>query len=184
MSILKALFGGKKEEPKVTVQFQAESVQKVEAPLKKVSASVQDLVLLSIAEDYRVGETKYPDFFRSRFGIGFPNEVFKELEKNGMIRPSSPKESLPHMKASELKAIATKIGVKTSGKKEEICARIAENASEDTGLLPKKENHFSKLISTLHFTWKSIHIILRMLGLISIHIRNYFLVILVVEFVM
>ena len=132
MSILKALFGGKKEEPKVTVQFQAESVQKGGAPLKKVSASVQDLVLLSIAEDYRVGETKYPDFFRSRFGIGFPNEVFKELEKNGMIRPSSPKESLPHMKASELKAIATKIGVKTSGKKEEICARIAENASEET----------------------------------------------------
>lgn len=131
MSILKSLFGGKKEEPKVTVQFQADSVQKNDVPTKKVSASVQDLVLLSLAGDYKVGETKYPDTFRSRFGIGFPNEAFKKLEKNGLIRPSSAKESLKYLKAAELKAIATKLGIKTSGKKEEICVRIAENASED-----------------------------------------------------
>ena len=85
-----------------------------------MSDSVQDLVLLSLAEDYKVGEIKYPDYLRSRYGIGFPNEKFQKLEKSGYIRPSTPIEALPHLKATELKAIATKLGIKTSGKKEEL----------------------------------------------------------------
>ena len=131
MGLLKSLFGGKKDEPKVTVQFQTNNAQTEEAPLKKVAASVQDLVLLSLAEAYKVGETKYPDFFRSRFGIGFPNERFQKLEKAGMIRQSTSVEALPHLKATELKAIASKFGLKTSGKKEELCSRIAESVPEE-----------------------------------------------------
>lgn len=127
MGILRLLFGGKKSEPKVTVQFQTND----ESPVKKVSDSVQDLVLLSLAEDYKVGEIKYPDYLRSRYGIGFPNEKFQKLEKSGYIRPSTPIEALPHLKATELKAIATKLGIKTSGKKEELCERIAESSSEE-----------------------------------------------------
>lgn len=131
MSFFKSLFGGKTEKPKATVQFQSNTVKKNEMPSKIVTASVQDLVLLSVAEDYKIGETKYPDSFRSRFGIGFPNEVFKKLEKMGIIRPSSPKEALPHMKVADLKAIASKNGIKISGRKEEICAKLVENISED-----------------------------------------------------
>lgn len=131
MGFLKSLFGGKKDEPKVTVQFQSNPVPKKEVPLKKVSASVQDLVLLSLANDYKVAETKYPDYLRSRYGIGFPNERFQKLEKDGLIRPSTSIETLPHLKATELKAIATNLGLKTSGKKEELCARITENATEE-----------------------------------------------------
>ena len=131
MGLLKSLFGGKKNEPKVTVHIQTNLVQKEDAPLKKVAASVQDLVLLYLAENYKVGEMKYPDYIRSRFGIGFPNERFQKLEKSGMIRPSTAIETLPHLKVAELKAIATKLGLKASGKKAELCERIAENASED-----------------------------------------------------
>lgn len=131
MGVLKSLFGVKKDEPKVTVQLQMSPVQKEETPLKKVSASVQDLVLLSLAEDYKVGEIKYPDFFRSRFGIGFPNERFQKLEKTGLLRQSTSIETLPHLKATELKTIASKFGIKTSGKKEELCSRIAESVSEE-----------------------------------------------------
>ena len=132
MGVLKSLFGVKKDEPKVTVQLQMSPVQKEETPLKKVSASVQDLVLLSLAEDYKVGEIKYPDFFRSRFGIGFPNERFQKLEKTGLLRQSTSIETLPHLKATELKTIASKFGIKTSGKKEELCSRIAESVSEES----------------------------------------------------
>ena len=135
MGIFSSLFGGKKE-PKVTIEVKPTAVQnhgaqiKEEVPIKTVDPSVQDLVLLSLAEDYKVGEIKYPNYFRSRFGIGFPNERFKKLEANGLIRPSTAIETIPHLKVSDFKAIATKLGIKTSGKKEELCARIAENVSE------------------------------------------------------
>ena len=131
MGILKSLFGGKKEDQKVTVQLQSNLSRKEEEPLKKVTASVQDLVLLSMAENYKIDEMKYPDYIRTRFGIGFPNETFQKLEKRGLIRPSTAIEALSHLKATDLKAIATKLGLKASGKKDELRERIAENASED-----------------------------------------------------
>ena len=84
-----------------------------------------------MAEEYRINETKYPDSLRTRFGIGFPKEKLQQLANNGYLRVSTAVETLPCLKATELKAIATKLGVKTSGKKSDICARIAENSSED-----------------------------------------------------
>lgn len=135
MGLFSSLFGGKKE-PKVTVEVKPTVVQshgahsQENAPIKNVDSSVQDLVLLSLAEDYKVGENKYPNYFRSRFGIGFPNERFKQLETKGLIRQSTAIEAIPHLKASDIKSIATKLGLKTSGKKEELCSRIAESASE------------------------------------------------------
>ena len=131
MSFLKSLFGRKQVEPKFTVQFQSNPAQKEETPLKKVPASVQDLVLLFLANDYKVVETKYPEYLRSRFGIGFPSERFQKLEKSGLIRPSTSIETLPRLKATELKVIATKLGLKTSGKKDELCSRISESATEE-----------------------------------------------------
>ena len=133
MSFLKSLFGVKKDEPKVSVKVQINPVQNPneKVSLKKVSATVQDLVLLFLATDFKVGETKYPDFLRSRFGICFPNERFQKLENSGLIRPSTAIEALHHLKATDLKSIAGKMGLKVSGKKEELCERIAENATED-----------------------------------------------------
>ena len=131
MSILKSLFGGQKEPPKPTITIQAMVPKNDDTPsVKKVDPFVQDLVLLSIAEKYKVGEKKYPDYFRSRFGIGFPNERFQALEKKGYIRPATAIESLPHLKATELKAIASKFELKATGKKDELCSRITENVSE------------------------------------------------------
>lgn len=135
MGLFSSLFGGKKE-PKANIVVKPTVVpnratqSQETAPIKNVESSVQDLVLLSLAEDYKVGENKYPNYFRSRFGIGFPNERFKQLEAKGLIRPSTAIEALPHLKASDIKSIATKLGIKTSGKKEELCKRIAESASE------------------------------------------------------
>lgn len=133
MGLLKSLFGRKKAEPKASVQIQTSSIQSVQnenPPLKKVPAAVQDLILLSAAEKYKIDEINYPHYFRHTFGIGFPNERFKELEENGLIRKSTSIETLPHLKVKELKTVATKFGLKVSGKKEELYSRIAENVSE------------------------------------------------------
>lgn len=134
MSFLKSLFDRKTQNDDkltVTAEFQPKTNQSEETPLKKVKSSIQDLVMLSVAEQYKVGEKKYPDYFRSRFGIGFPNEKFHELENDGYIRASTAKESLPYLKVTELKTIASQFDLKVSGKKDELCARILDNVSED-----------------------------------------------------
>lgn len=129
MGFFDFLFGKKKS--KVTVEFHGNIARSEQKPTKKVDTTTQDLVLLCVAEEYRINETKYPDSLRTRFGIGFPKEKFQQLANNGYLRVSTAVETLPCLKATELKAIATKLGVKTSGKKSDICARIAENSSED-----------------------------------------------------
>ena len=126
MGIFKSLFGGKKEEPKVSAEVQEKPVQRRETPVTKTSSSDQDLLLLAVAENYKVGELKYPEYFRSKFGVGFPNERFQKLEKDGFIRQSTAAETLPHLKGTDLKTIASQFGIKTCGKKDELCIRIAE----------------------------------------------------------
>ena len=132
MGILGSLFGGKKDGSKVKVTLQTSAAQTKEDPLKKVSSSIQESVLLSLAENYKVSEKKYPDYLRDRYGIGFPKEIFQKLEKKGFIRQSTAIEALPKLKAAELKTIASKLGIKTSGNKDVLCERIAETASEET----------------------------------------------------
>ncbi len=131
MGFLKSLFGGIKGKSNVGISVEISERENDNIPLKKVNSSIQDLVVLFYAENYMVGEKKYPEFFRSRFGIGFPNEKLQTLEKRGFIRPSTALESLSHLKATELKSIASKFGIKTSGKKDELCERIKENAPEN-----------------------------------------------------
>ena len=81
MGIIKSLFGGKKDEPKLKVEFHTNINQDEDAPLKKVSASVQELVMLCMADNFMVGQKKYAGYLRSRYGIGFPNEVLKNWRK-------------------------------------------------------------------------------------------------------
>lgn len=131
MGFLKSLFGGIKGKSNAGISVEISERENDNIPLKKVNSSIQDLVVLFYAENYMVGEKKYPEFFRSRFGIGFPNEKLQTIEKRGFIRPSTALESLSHLKATELKSIASKFGIKTSGKKDELCERIRENVPEN-----------------------------------------------------
>ena len=126
MGLLKSLFAKKDDTKKV---------QEVAAPEERtVSVSksiIQELIMISLAEKYKVGESKYPDYIRSEYGIGFPGEAFASLEKKGYIRQSTAKEALPNLKVTELKTVAYNNGLKVSGKKEDLCIKIAENVSEE-----------------------------------------------------
>lgn len=148
MGIFKSLFGGNKKEPEITIDVELEPVKKTnvkgattqgngtkdEADIsKKESKRIyepQDLVMLYLAEKYRVDEKNFPQYLYFKYGIGFPKGNLKKLSKNGLIRSSTPKETLPKLKVAELKEIAAKYGIKVSGKKEVICATLAENLSE------------------------------------------------------
>ena len=146
MGFLKSLFGKKSQQeqetanqPSTPVQNEPQISLKVEVkstiPTPTPSAStpsptVQSVILVALAEKYKVNEKKYPDYFRYQYGIGFPNELFSKLEKEGLIKPASASDSLPHLKLPELKAIASQYGLKTSGKKDELCQRIIEQVPE------------------------------------------------------
>lgn len=70
-----------------------------------------------MAEQFKVGEKKYPDYLRYQFGIGFPNEKLDKLEKESYIRSTTAAETLPRLKIAELKTIASQFDLKVSGKK-------------------------------------------------------------------
>lgn len=130
MSFLKSIFGIKSEKSMAEVTVQIHSNHNVETPQKSISSNIQNLVLLSVAEQFIVGEKKYPDYLRYQFGIGFPNEKLDKLEKESYIRSTTAAETLPRLKIAELKTIASQFDLKVSGKKADLCDRIAENVPE------------------------------------------------------
>lgn len=136
MGILNSLFGKKGEQRKDNRPVQGQNtmgeVKSVTTRSNSPSKSIiQELVMVALAEQFKVGESKYPDYLRSRYGIGFPNEVFKSLERKGYIRQSTAAEALPYLKATEMKKIASDRGLKVSGKKDDLCVRIVENLTEE-----------------------------------------------------
>jgi len=131
MGFLSSLFGGNKKEINIETSVKSPVEQLDDVPGKKVSSQIQDLVMLSFAESFKVGEKQYPQYLRNKYGIGFPKENLMRLESEGYIRPTSSKESLSHLKVTELKDIASSMGLKVSGKKEELCQRISDNSTEE-----------------------------------------------------
>lgn len=115
---------GNQPSPAVVVKQIAPNITVTTA--KKPSAKVQDMVLIAVSEKYMVGEKKYPDSFPWEYGIAFPAERFKALEKKGYIKPASAAESLSSLKLSDLKELAAQNGLTVSGKKDAICKRIAD----------------------------------------------------------
>ena len=146
MGIFKSLFGRKnqqeqktnkqpstsvKNEPQISFKVEVKSATPAPTPsISTPSSTVQGVILVALAEEYKTNEKKYPEYFRYKYGIGFPNELFSKLEKGGLIKPASASASLPHLKLPELKELASQYGIKTSGKKDELCQRIIEQVPE------------------------------------------------------
>ena len=59
--------------------------------------------------------------------------LLQNLAKKGFIRPSTNIESLPHLKAAELKSIASELGLKTSGRKI-VADVVIEHIGKDVGI--------------------------------------------------
>lgn len=66
--------------------------------LKQVPQEIQDLLLISVCEKYRIDQEEFPDSFRSEFGVADPGQRFIALKEAGYIRFASAKESLSNLK--------------------------------------------------------------------------------------
>lgn len=129
MGFLNKLFGGK--EKNNTIELKSVGTVQKFSNEKRMPEDVQNLILLALAESFAVDESNYPYYFRDRYGIGFPKEKFLSLQKQGLLRVSTAAEALSNLKGTELKEIAAQNGLKTSGKKEELCAKIVAGVSEE-----------------------------------------------------
>lgn len=101
----------------------------------------QKLILLYFAEKYKVDGTSYPQSLSTKYGIPFVKQEYQTLYSEGLIRESTNKEALIHLKVAELKTIASDIGISGSGKKDELCTRIIDNVT-DEGLVRYNLNHY------------------------------------------
>ena len=135
MGLFSSLFGKKekKEEPKVVVSSSNSDVSMSVPtnPNSTVSDEIKNIVLLALSEKFKVGEKQYPGYMVNVYGIPFPNEGFAKLKEKGFIRETTAPETLSHLTLPELKEIATKYEVKTSGKKDALCQRMTEEIPVD-----------------------------------------------------
>lgn len=71
-----------------------------------------------------------PRYFAYTYGINHNNSI-QLLKKEGLIRISTPSESLVALKVADLKNILSENDLKISGKKADLIQRIKDNLSED-----------------------------------------------------
>ena len=98
-------------------------------PTQNTRIDEKSLIMLALSEKFKVGEKKYPEYIQSKYGIPFPGEILTKLANSGLIRPSNGYESLAKYSGAELKDLCTRFGLKTSGKKEDLCQRLTENVA-------------------------------------------------------
>lgn len=138
MSFLSALFG-KKDNKNNQITNNKESVQTVKK--NNVSATTpiyhlrgfadanglfpSELVMLSVAEKYKTTETNYPKYLTYDYEIPNPMKMLKNLQSRELIREGSSIETLSILKLSELKSIASQLGVKGKSKKEDIIEQLS-----------------------------------------------------------
>lgn len=94
-----------------------------------------DLVMLSIAEKYKVTETNFPSFLFERYQITDPERTLRELEEQGFLKVGRPKDALSGFKVAELKEIASELGIQVKGKKADIISQLSEIDDEMLGAI-------------------------------------------------
>ena len=94
-----------------------------------------DLVMLSVAEKYKVTESNFPSFLSERYQVAEPKRTLKELEEQGFLEIGKPKDALSGFKVTELKEIASELGVHAKGKKADIISQLSEVDDEKLGAI-------------------------------------------------
>lgn len=169
-----------------------ERVERLKEIQKKVKSSypsknglkIPEIVMLYYARSYKTDQNSFQSFWYYDYGVENPKEMLLSLEQRGFIYPATARESINSLKTSELKEFLKELGLKVSGKKEELILRIGNCASDewlneriksrtydltDLGVQELKDN---KYVSDFHKT-KIIHEVDVWWVNQQLHIRNY-----------
>ena len=127
-------FLGKKENDKTSVTTTAENRTTVSSlsPIFHLKGYPDakglypsELVMLTVAEKYKVGETRFPAYLSNDYEVTNPAKMLKDLQAREFIEEGTCKDVLPNYKVNELKEIASSLGVSVKGKKADIVEQLA-----------------------------------------------------------
>lgn len=90
-----------------------------------------EILMLSFAEKYLVGDEKFQQFWRNKYAVDDPAQIISSLVDRGFLCISPVKEKLDCLNVSQLKDILRQSGLKVSGNKPELIRRILDNATEE-----------------------------------------------------
>ena len=126
MSLFSSLFGKKKDETptvKTSVPKPAKAATEATPNLHlrgkadKNGLYPSELVMLAVAERYKINETNFSDYFMRKYEIVNPPKMLKSLQTRGFLEIGSPIDMLPGLKVAELKEIAAGVGLEVKEKK-------------------------------------------------------------------
>ena len=123
-----------------------------------------ELVMLAVAEKFIVSETNFPAYLNYEYEIPNPSKMLMNLQSRGFVKVGSAKDTLDYFKLTELKDIASLLGINAKGKKADIISQISEFDEEalaqfvkerkwkltDTGLEALKDNPYIQFFLEKH----------------------------------
>lgn len=142
VGVLSSLFGKKDKNEDTQVQRTVPKIKKdaITTPtfhLKGKPATnglyPSELVMLAVAERYRIAETQFPGYLTYTYEVVNPLKMLKDLQARGFLKIGSPIDILPNFKLSELKEIAVSLGIAAKGKKADIISQLSEIDEEKLG---------------------------------------------------
>lgn len=142
MGILSALFGKKDKSKGPSVKITTSEVKREAATIPSFHLKGKpdarglypsELVMLAVAEKYRISETQFPGYLTYTYEVANPLKMLKDLQARGFLQIGSPIDVLPSYKLPELKEIAASLGITVKGKKADIISQLSEVAEEVLG---------------------------------------------------
>lgn len=99
-----------------------------------------EILMLHYAEKYKTEGNTYQQFWLYDYGVSDADALLKSLVQRGFVTVGSAEECVKSEKAAKLKELLASKGAKTTGKKEDLVARVLEtfSAAEIETLFPVK----------------------------------------------
>lgn len=90
-----------------------------------------EILMLEYANTYKTNENTFQNFWKWEYFVLNPQSVLDSLFERGFICRSDVPSALKHLHVVDLKSMLSKIGEKTTGKKEDLINRILETYTPD-----------------------------------------------------
>lgn len=89
----------------------------------------QEILMLSYAKWYSVGQTGFPQFWYYQYAVSDPGKVLMSLSEKGFIRPETAAEALPRLTVAQLRELLASQGLPAKGKKADLVAFASANVT-------------------------------------------------------
>ncbi len=90
-----------------------------------------EILMLEYADTYKTNENTFQNFWKWEYSVLNPQAVLDSLYERGFICHGDVQSALKYLLVADLKAMLSKIGEKTTGKKEELINRIINAYNPD-----------------------------------------------------